>query len=612
MVVVLACSTDVEGAPRAPSCLRLPDSFSPPDGRCRVDSSCRIDLESTGTRLIWRVQCGQAPDADAGQRLARLKQRERDALVIVVTPSRRAWTARIKEYLNEQGMDALLADDRIRIVPLDKGRPDDQRKRMADLCAAAVGRDAMVFVPNTGFVFVGERSEAPDSNPCRDDRWRDGVPVLDSLDDMAALVGEKASSILLTLRQIQDIENFQERFCEDTGDALDHAELVIPNPGASGKGGSDRSVKPSDLGVADAKVRSQLGRLGIPVEPRNLGRLKMSELRAQARRGGDGRYAIPLTEVRRLADLAADRASKVDFAGDRKRLSSRLSTVMKSLESLNQEFVVVPWEGPELTREALRERMDAAMTRYNRLCGESDDAKCEQIGRLMIEVRRGSEALDGWGGPQGRTPSARGYSAHVQPELSAEDAHVWLETSLRRLEELRVQVDRCTSIDCLERYSTALAEVEVEVTGREAMVREVALAEVTATEEGRLLRLNSLLVKVEKQLASLGASGWSTMKIAGVATIGCGALVGLSAIVPLVLAYQDGKAIHAGKTSAPPKSQQLNRLYAGYAVLGVGVAAILAGAVVLIVDNERSKPSSVGAAIVPTRGGAAFGIAGSF
>lgn len=612
MVAVLACSTVVLGAPGAPSCLRLPDGFLPPGGKCPVDSSCRIDLESIGTRLNWRVQCGQAPDADAGLRLARLKQRERDALVIVVTPSRRAWTARIRDYLNDHGMESLVTEDRIRIVPLEKGRPDDQRKRMADLCAAAVGGDAMAFVPNTGFVFVGERSEAPDSNPCRDDRWRDGVPVLDSLDDVAVLVGEKASSILLTLRQIQDIESFQERFCEDTGDALDHAELVIPNPGASGKGGADRPVKPSDLGVVDVKVRSQLGRLGIPIEPRNLGRLKINEVRAQARRGGDGRYSIPLTEVRRLADLAADRASKVDFVGDRKRLSSRLSAVMKSLEALNQEFVVVPWEGPELTREALLERMDAAMNRYNRLCGESDDAKCEQIGRLMIEVRRGFDALDGRGGSRGRTSIARGYSANEQPELSAEDAHVWIETSLRRLEELRVQVDRCTSIDCLERQSAALAEVEVEVTGREAMVREVALAEVTATEEGRLLRLNSVLVKIEKQLASLGASGWSTMKIAGVATIGGGALVGLSAIVPLALAYQDKRKIEGKDKREDLRDRQNQRRYIGYALLGVGGAAILAGAIVLIVDNERSKPSSVGAAIVPTRGGAAFGIAGSF
>lgn len=615
VIAVLASSAAAAGTPGTPPRLRLPEAFLPPVRECRLDPSCRVDLETSGSRLVWHVQCGQAPDADAGQRLARLKQREQDALVIVVTPSRRAWQSRIEETLAELGMSSLLTDGRIRVVRVEKGRPDDQRKRMADLCAVAVGSGAMAFVPNTGFVFVGERSEAPDTNPCRDDRWRDGVPVLDSLDDVEAVVGEKASSILLTLRQIQDIENFQERFCEETGDATEYAELVIPNPGAPGRDGADRSVKAADLGVADGKVRSQLGRLGIQIESRHLSRLKMSELRVRARRGEDGRYSVPLAEVRRLVDLAADRASKVDFAGERKRLLARLSAALKALESLNQEFVVVSWDGPELTREAVLERAEAAMSKYNRLCGESDQPECERIGKLLIEVRRGSDALDGRPGALGRPSSVRGYSSSTQPELSAEDAHVWIETSLRRLEGLRVQVERCAFIDCLEQYSNDLGRVEVELTSREAMVREVALAEVTATEEGRLLRLNSVLVKVEQQLASLGSTGWSTMRIAGVATIGGGALVGLAAIAPFVLASKENDKLR--KMPASPqrtkKVEYFNQLqYSGFALAAIGGAAILAGAVVLIVDNERSKPPSVGAAVVPTRGGAAFGIAGSF
>ncbi len=129
---------------------------------------------------------------------------------------------------------------------------------------------------------------------------------------------------------------------------------------------------------------------------------------------------------------------------------------------------------------------------------------------------------------------------------------------------------------------------------------------------------------------------WSRMKIAGVATLSVGGLVAVAGIVPLVLAYQDSNAIRDMKSrglpsscelsgTAPPASacpymtdlkekslRQRMRSRVGYALEGVGAAASIAGAVLLVLDSRRPDARQVGANVIPVRHGIVAGISGVF
>lgn len=616
--------------------LRLPYDFKPPAQDCVREGRCNVELRTVGGGLTWYMQCGQAPDADAAQRLSTLRQRQWDVLVIVVAPSKKAWQSKILDYLDEQRMSLLLDEKRIRVVRVDGKRGPDNQKKLEEFCAQPISADGLAVVPNTGFVFVGDKAEAPTKNPCRDDRWNDGVPLMSNLDDIHDLIGEKASSLVLTQRQLRDMESHQRRFCEESGDASAFVEVVVPDPATAG---GARGLGERELGVADASVRNQLERLGIRFDARNLKRLKQGDLKGKAKRAADGVWTISLASLRELVGIAEDRAARYNPADERKALFARILVVHRNLEGLNREFAGGGSAGQELTARGIRDRMVALHEKHGRLCGSSSALlDCDTIRRMLAEVKLGLDDLDLLQGQPGRPFQTRTLPRTGQGGMSAQDAQDWIEKTLRRLEDLREQASRCKDSECVESVDAGVAGVEQAVKQREQLIREAARLAAGDSESGRLLRLNSVLVRAEQALADLGGPSekWSTMKIAGVATLVGGGLLALGGIVPLVLANQDRTWLRDTKAQGVPPScvlqsgayvkancqlmaditdridRQRLRAIVGYAVMGAGVAAVIAGTTVLVVDHNKSAGGRPQVSVSPTHQGAVVGISGTF
>lgn len=635
LLMVVPAISRAEGS--GASGLRLPNDFQPPAKECRREGPCNVQLRTEGGGLLWHMQCGQAPDADAAQRLTTLRQRQQDILVIVVAPSKKAWHPKILDYLDEQRMSLLMDEGRIRVVRVEGKRAADNQKKLEEFCAQPISADGLAVVPNTGFVFVGEKAEAPTKNPCRDDRWNDGVPLMSNLDDISDLIGEKASSIVLTQRQLRDMESHQRRFCEESGDASAFVEVVVPDPGVAPRGGrAERALGARDLGVADANVRTQLERLGIRIETRNLARLKQGDLRSKAKPASDGNWTISLASLRDLVGIANERAARYDAAEERKALFARILAVHRSVDALNREFSGAT-SGKELTAQGIQGRVVTAREKYTRLCGSSVQLDCDRISVLLIEVNRGLDELDRVQS-QGNRPFQTQAAPRAGQGGAAQDAQDWIERTLRQVEALREKANRCKEPDCMETVTQEVTGVELAVEQREPSIREVARAAAGDSESARLLRLNSVLVRAENALADLGGPSekWSTMKIAGVATLVGGGLLALGGIVPLVLANNDSKWLDDARAQGVPAGcvlqsgayvkancslmaditdridRQRLRAIVGYAVMGAGVAAIIAGTTVLVVDHNKSAGGRPQVSVSPAHQGAVVGISGTF
>lgn len=635
LLMALPAASRAQGS--VSSGLRLPDDFQPPARTCLLESNCKVELRAEGRGLIWFKQCGQAPDADAAQRLMTLRQRQKDVLVIVVAPSKKAWLPKILDYLDEQRMSLLLDEGRIRVVRIDGKRAAENLKKLEEFCAQPISADGLAMVPNTGFVFVGDKSEAPTKNPCRDDRWNDGVPLMSKLDDMFDLIGEKASSIVLSQRQLRDMESHQRRFCEESGTASEFVEVVVPDPATVPRGA--RALGERDLGLSDANVRTQLERLGIRVEARNLKMLKPGDLRGKAKRASDGTWSISLASLQDLIRTAEHRAANYNPADERKALLSRVQVLERTLNGLNREFAGAGPGGQELTAQGIQGRMVALREKHGRMCGSNSDLlDCDTISRTLVEVKLGLGDLDQVQRQPGLPFQPRTLPRAGQGGMAAQDAQDWVERTLRRVEDLRAQAAGCKDSECIEAVEEGVAGVERTVRDREPAIREAARAGAGDSESGRLLRLNSMLVRAEQALADLGGTSgkWSTMKIAGVATLVGGGLLALGGIVPLVLANQDrtwlrdtkAQGVPAGcvadrgsyvKASCPLMAEvddrigrQELRAIVGYAVMGAGIAAIIAGTTVLVVDHNKSAGGRPQVSVSPTHQGAVVGISATF
>lgn len=622
--------------------LRLPYDFRPPAQDCVREGRCNVELRTVGGGLTWYMQCGQAPDADAAQRLSTLRQRQWDVLVILIAPSKKAWRSKILDYLDEQLFGERMTEildgkyERIRVVRVDGKRAADNQKKLEEFCAKPISADGLAVVPNTGFVFVGDKAEAPTRNPCRDDRWNDGVPLMSKLDDIHDLIGEKVSSLVLTQRQLRDMESHQRRFCEESGDASAFVEVVVPDPATAG---GARGLGERELGVAEASVRNQLERLGIRFDARNLKRLKQGDLKGKAKRAADGVWTISLASLRELVGIAEDRAARYNPADERKALLSRVQVLERNLHGLNREFAGGGSAGQELTARGIQDRMVALREKHGRLCGSSTaPLDCDTISRMLVEVKLGLDDLDRVQGQPGRPFQTRTLPRTGQGGMSAQDAQDWVERTLRLVEDLRAQASGCKDSECVESVDAGVTGVEQAVKQREQLIREAARLAAGDSESGRLLRLNSVLVRAEQALADLGGPSekWSTMKIAGVATLVGGGLLALGGIVPLVLANQDRTWLRDTKAQGVPANcvlqpgdyvkatcrlmaditdridRQRLRAIVGYAVMGAGVAAVIAGTTVLVVDHNKSAGGRPQVSVSPTHQGAVVGISGTF
>lgn len=173
---------------------RLPPDFRPPVEKCPGDSNCDIRLERDNSGFRWHLQCGEPMDAETEQRMETLRRRERDVLVILISPARRAQLSSVVSYLNFQRFRHLVDDNRIRVIPLKREGRRATETEMAQYCAQSVtNEDGFALVPNTAFVFFGDASEAPSTNPCKDDRWNDGVKHAATIEACRNFHPQKAS-----------------------------------------------------------------------------------------------------------------------------------------------------------------------------------------------------------------------------------------------------------------------------------------------------------------------------------------------------------------------------------------------------------------------------------
>ncbi len=105
---------------------------------------------------------------------------------------------------------------------------------------------------------------------------------------------------------------------------------------------------------------------------------------------------------------------------------------------------------------------------------------------------------------------------------------------------------------------------------------------------------------------------WTKMRIGGVAATGVGGLIMVVGIVPLVLASQDKMEINSSPGSWSLRDRFRERLVVGYVLEGIGAAAVLSGAIVLVVDRVRRPFRRVDVSLTPVPGGAVAGISGAF
>ena len=610
---------------------RLVSGFKPMLQKCPASDACEVTLVKEYGAWMWQASCTAKLGEDVFRRLDLLKRREADVVAIVVSKAKRAVAADILDYIDERRQGHLLDSGRLRLVRLEEVQRHKVDEKLLELCAPAVALpDGMSFPPNTAIVFVGDKGEAPKSNPCKDERWRDGVTVLSNMDDIDQIVGRKLDDLISTKSQIEDIKRHERKACEETGDASAFIELVF-DPVVKDSAGDSPNLSASDLGLDNAEIVTQLRKMGVEISSQ-LSSLFPADVERSAMKREDGKWALNAQKLRSLMALADSRAGEKMLKQASAKLIAQIQSAMTRVERFSSTYS--GGKGPDLSIDAMKARNELVTRKYGQVCGGSGiTAECSSARARIDELEARLESFEKEPAPIAASPVAQAAPAKPIDE--------WSREATASLQTLQGNVVLCKTRECLDGQAIEYARLNGSI---ERYQREYG-ASVAAGKgvDPRIVELENLMASAEADLGAARGTpaSWSKMKIGGVAALSAGGLIMIAAIVPLLMANSEVKKIEdATNGGIVPRAwlsidgfgdqwwyrinkfdvddigamvtRQRMKAIIGWSVLGAGALAAIAGGVLLGVDAMKEGRNKPTVTVAPVESGAVVGVNMSF